>query len=89
MCRQLNTLTSGLVLYDTWLCHAPSPAIWEPGDNFPPLELLPVPGDKASPVKGSVGAGSGEDGGEGCAGTGSQPVSQGCARALSVNHWGW
>lgn len=83
------TWTSGLVLYDTWLCHAPSPAIWEPGDNFPPLEPLPVPGDKASPVKGSVGAGSGEDGGEGCAGTGSQPVSQGCVRALSMNHWGW
>lgn len=56
------------------------------GDVFPPLELLPVPGDKASPVRGVVGAGSGEDGGEGCAGTRSQPVSQGCVGTLSVNH---
>jgi len=34
---------------------------------------------------GAVGAGSGEDGGEGSAGAGSQPASRGCTRALGEN----
>lgn len=51
---------------DTWLSYAPSPAIWEHGDIVPPLELLPVPGDKASAVRGIVGTGSGEDGDRPC-----------------------
>ena len=40
---------------------------------------------KTSPVMGVVGTGSGEDGSEGSAGTGSQLASQGCERALGAN----